>query len=621
MREAKAGVEERIDLGGSPANLPWPSSAGFGPRGLELGGVVAADLASRFGTPLVVVDEEDFRARCQAAAASWPRAFYALKAFTSGAAIRIAVDEGLDLLAASGGEVEACLRAGIPASRISLHGNDKSDAELDLVVETGVGLVVLDSLDDVGRLSARAAAAGRVVDVLVRVIPEVEADTHEAIATGHARSKFGVPLGEVVGVARAANEADGLHVVGLHAHVGSQVLDAEPYGRVADVLVGLAARLRDEAGIGVELLDVGGGFGIVYEDERPADPGEVARIVLHRIAEGCAERGLPAPTVAAEPGRSLIGPAGVTLYRVGAVKRVGGRRLVAVDGGMSDNPRPALYGARYTVAAAGASTAAASSPATVVGRHCESGDVLAEDVALPDDLARGDLLAFAATGAYTHSMASTYNRVGRPAVVGVRSGEAHLWLRREDAADLDRLEAPSLRDVPSRPLPDGIAIRPATPRDAVPFRAFWSAIVAEERFVRSEEVRHSVRTYRRRFRRPWTEREAQILAVEGRRVVGHVYIAREDHPVTSHVATLGIAVAADRRGRGVGTTLLAEAFRWARGVGIEKVVLSVYPHNAGAIALYRRFGFVEEGRLVGHSRKRHGYEDEVMMATWIRPPR
>jgi diaminopimelate decarboxylase len=617
MVEAHAGMAGRPSVGESPVNGPWPSGAVFGPRGLEVAGVAAVDLAARYGTPLIVIDEDDFRSRCLAAAAAWPRAFYALKAFAASAAIRIAADAGLDVLASTGGEIEACLRAGVAPARISLHGNNKSDDELDLAVRERVGLVVLDNREDVDRLGGRARDAGIVIDVLVRVIPEVGADTHEAIATGHEASKFGVPLSEAIDVARAARDAEGLRFLGVHAHVGSQLLDAQPYLQEAETLVGVVARLRDDAGLAVELLDVGGGFGIVYEHERPANVTEVARVVRERIAGACASRGLPVPTIAAEPGRSLIGPSGITLYGVGTVKMTAGRRLVAVDGGMSDNPRPALYDARYTVEVASAPRPGRRTSATVVGKHCESGDVLAEDVALPDDLARGDVLAFAATGAYTHSMASTYNRIGRPPVAALRLGASSLWLRREDAADLDRLEIPASRRRLGLAVPEGVVIRPASPRDARAFLEFWRTIVSEERFVRSEEVRHPVRVYRSRFRRSWTDREAQILAVEEGRVVGHIYIAREDHPVTRHVATLGIAVAADRRGRGIGSALLSEGLGWARGAGVEKVMLSVYPHNTAAISLYRKFGFIDEGRLVGHSLKSYGYEDEVLMGAWL----
>jgi ribosomal protein S18 acetylase RimI-like enzyme len=276
-----------------------------------------------------------------------------------------------------------------------------------------------------------------------------------------------------------------------------------------------------------------------------------------------------------------------------------------------------LYDARYTVALATRPGTSPAEPVTIVGRHCESGDVLATDVILPSDVERGDLLAFAATGAYTYSLASTYNRVGRPTVIAVHEGRASLWVRREEPGDLDRLEAPAPRPLPAEDPPAGITLRPAQPEDARSFLSFWKAIVAEGGYVRSEEVETPARVYRARFRHSWTDREAQVMALDGVRVVGHVYVQREAHPVTRHVATLGIAVSADRRGLGIGRALMAEAFRWARSVGVEKIMLSVYPHNHAAIALYRRFGFVEEGRLVGHSRKSTGYEDEILMSAWI----
>jgi RimJ/RimL family protein N-acetyltransferase len=321
--------------------------------------------------------------------------------------------------------------------------------------------------------------------------------------------------------------------------------------------------------------------------------------------------------MAVEPGRALVGPAAVTLYRVGGRKRVTGTCIVAVDGGMSDNIRPMLYGAQYTVALAGAPRTGETEPCTIVGRHCETGDTLATGVRLPSDIRRGDLLAFAATGAYTYSLASAYNRVGRPPVVAVRDGLTNEWLRREDAGDLDRLETAAHRWDPRAPIPDGVTIRPARPRDARSFVSFWRDIVAEGRYIRSERVAHPTRVYRRRFRRPWHDRSAQIVAIRDDNVVGHLYIQREGHPVTRHVATLGISVAATERGNGIGTALMAESIRWARRVGVEKVVLSVYPHNTAAVALYRKFGFIEEGRLQRHSRKSSGYEDEILMATWI----
>ena len=604
---------------------PWSEHASFGERGLVLAGVSASSLAERYGTPLLVFDEGDLRSRCCRVRAAFPQPLYAVKAFTSSAVVRLALDEGLGLLAATGGEVEACLRAGAPASRVVMHGNAKTDDELELAVDAGLRVVVADGLDELARLDAIARERGRVQPVLLRVVPDVEVETHEAIATGHDAAKFGTPLAAAVDVILAAEAMAGLRVEGVHAHVGSQVLDVEPYLRTVDALLDLAADVRARAGIELATIDVGGGFGVRYVDEPPLTPEALGPALGERIAEGARRRGIPTPALIVEPGRWIVANPGITLYRVIAGKSVGAtngepRRLLAVDGGMSDNIRPALYDARYVVARASSSTGDPGHggvPFTIVGRHCESGDTLAEDVVLPEATGPGDLVAFAATGAYTYSLASTYNRVGRPAVVAVREGTSSTWLRREDAGDLDRLEVGVVREQAAAP-PEGITIRPARPQDARPYLAFWTAIVEEGRHVRTERVTGTVRGYRRRFRHPWTDREAQIVAVDGDdRVVGHVYVQRESHPVTRHVATLGIAVDAAARGRGIGSALLAEAVRWARSVEVDKVALSVYPHNTGAIALYRKFGFVEEGRLARHSRKSYGDEDEILMAAWI----
>jgi len=613
-----------VDPGGSnlarhPAS-PWPRSAVFDPEGLSIGGARAPALAERFGTPLLVIDQNELRDRFRAVRSHFPRVLYAMKALTIHPVLRMAVEEGLDLLAASGGEVEAALRAGIAGRRIALHGNNKSDDELRLAVEAGLSFVIADGAPELERLAAIARSSGAAQAVLLRVMPGIEVETHEAIATGHERSKFGTPVAGVPAAAELARSLEGITFVGLHAHLGSQVMDAAPYLSEVDVLVRLIAQLAAETGLRVEQLDIGGGFGITYTDERVVEMPEVAAAVLGRLEERCRALGVDVPALAVEPGRALVGPAALTLYRVGARKELpDGTTVIAVDGGMSDNIRPALYGARYTVGFASAPRTGALRTVTVVGRHCESGDTLAADVALPADVGPGDLLAFAATGAYTYSLASSYNRVGRPAVVAVRgAGPAELWMRREDPADLDRLETAAHRWDPVVISPPGITIRAARPRDARSFRDFWAGVVDEGRYVRSERVEHPSRVYRRRFRRPWSDREAQIVAVdEAHRVVGHLYIQRETHPVTSHVATLGVAVAADARGKGVGSALLGEALRWASGAGVEKIVLSVYPYNTAAIALYRKFGFIDEGRLARQSRKSSGYEDEILMATWI----
>lgn len=608
-------AEDTAELSASAG--PWPANASFEADGMWIAGERAVALAERFATPLLVFDHADLTARLRAARLAFPKTFYAVKAFSGHAMLRLAIDHGLDLLAASGGEVEACVRAGVPPARIAFHGRNKSDEELELAVRARVGLMIADGLEELRRLDGFAGAAGVVQPYLLRVNPGVWVDTHEAIATGHESTAFGVPAPAVSETVAAAASLPSVRFLGLHAHIGSQILTTEPFLRELDVLVALTMRLREQHGIAVELLDMGGGFGISYTDERTPSVSDLGAAAERRLRVPCGERGLPVPELAAEPGRSIVGNAGITLYRVGDRRTLGdGRVVIAVDGGMSDNIRPMLYDARYTVALASRSTGSLTESVTIVGRHCESGDVLADGVTLPSDVERGDLLAFAATGAYTYSLASTYNRVGRPAVVAVREGHASVWVRREGSGDLDRLEAPAPRTVHAEG-PFGITLRSAQPEDARSFLAFWKAIVAEGGYVRSEEVETPARVYRARFRQSWTEREAQVVALDGSRVVGHVYVQREAHPVTRHVATLGIAVSADRRGLGIGKALMAEAFRWARSVGVEKIMLSVYPHNRAAISLYRRFGFVEEGRLVGHSRKSTGYEDEILMSAWV----
>lgn len=601
----------------SPEPSPWPSGASFGPRGLEIGGIPADQLAATYGTPLIVVDEDDLRSRCRSIRSRVDRVFYAVKAFTAHAVIRVVSEEGLDLLVASRGELEVCRRAGARGARIVVHGNNKSDEELASAVDAGVGLVIVDNEDELRRLDAIAGAAGIVQSVLLRVIPEIVAGTHLAIETGAAGSKFGTPLAGASEAVALAERLGSTRFVGLHAHIGSQVLRAEPYLRAADALLDLLGRLRDELGVAAELLDLGGGFGVTYVEESPLVPADVAVALSDRVRAGAAARDIPVPLLAVEPGRSLIANAAVTLYRVGSRKESDGRTLVAVDGGMSDNIRPMLYGSRFAVAQADVPAAGPERPVTVVGKHCESGDVLAENVRLPAAAGPGALLAFASTGAYTYSMASNYNRVGRPAVVAVRGGIAAPWLRREDPADMDRLEVPPSEPVSEPSMPPGVVVRPARPGDAASFLELWRDVVAERRFVRTEEVSRPRRYYRRHFRRSWTNREANLVAVSGADVLGHLHIQRESHPVTNHVATLGIVVRDGWRGRGLGSGLLAEALRWAREMGVEKIVLSVYPGNATAIALYRTFGFVDEGRLLRHSRKSYGYEDEILMARWM----
>lgn len=436
-------AEEVEDASGAP----WPSHARFGPRGLEIAGVAAEELAERYGTPLFVVDEDDLRARCRAFRAAFPRALYAVKAFTARGVMRVALEEGLGLLVASAGELLAGLRAGADPSAIAFHGNNKSDRELELAVERGVGLLVVDNGDELRRLSEVAAARGALQDVLVRVIPGVAGGTHTFIETGELDSKFGTPLadGLALGAVGLALSLPGVRFRGLHAHIGSQILRREPHVASLEVLLDLMGQIGSELGATVDVLDVGGGFGVTYTNEAPPPVEDVAVELSRALREGIGPRGLPLPELVVEPGRALVANPVLTLYRVGWVKHLPGiRTYVPVDGGMSDNIRPVLYGARYTMAPASPPRGDARQVMTVVGKHCESGDVLARDVELPVDIRRGDLLAVAATGAYAYSMASNYNRLPRPAVVAVRNGASRPWIRRETEEELDRLEADDL---------------------------------------------------------------------------------------------------------------------------------------------------------------------------------
>jgi diaminopimelate decarboxylase len=353
---------------------PWPANAAFDEHGLRLAGLPATELAERFGTPLVVIDEGELRARCRRVRETIPRACYAVKAFSAHSVLRVVLDEGLDLLASTGGEVEACLRAGAPPARIVLHGNAKTDEELELAIEAGVGLVIADGPDELRRLDAVARTCGRVQPVLLRVVPEVEVETHEAIATGHDASKFGTSLALGSEVLREAAGMPNLQVDGVHAHVGSQVLEAAPYLQTIDTLLDLAARVRADAGLELGVIDIGGGFGVRYVDESPPPMEALSSAVLARLAEGARTRGLAAPSLVVEPGRWLVANAGITLYRVVDRKTVaaGARQLLAVDGGMSDNVRPALYDAAYTVAVASAtpSPSAWRCPRTPVSATC-----------------------------------------------------------------------------------------------------------------------------------------------------------------------------------------------------------------------------------------------------------
>lgn len=427
----------------APLSSPWPATARWASGGLELGGLRAVDLTEQFGTPLLVLDVAHLQERAREFRHAFPQVHYAIKALTSRRLLRLLGAEGLHLLAASQGELKACLRAGLSPGSIALHGNNKSKAELAHAIAAGIGLLICDNLSKIERAAAAAARFGRRQDVLVRVIPGIAAGGHRHIVTGTQESKFGVPIasGEAAAAVLAVVESRSLCFRGLHAHIGSQILEAEPYLLAVDVLAALAGQLARALGIDTELLDIGGGFGITYRSEEPPAVSLLAHLIDDRLRADCAREGIPLPRLLVEPGRAVVGGAGITLYRVGSVKqRPGGARLLAVDGGMSDNPRPMLYGACYEVVPATTGNGAPLVPTTVVGQHCESGDVVAEALSLSADIVAGDVLAVAGTGAYCYSLASNYNRTPRLPLVAVQNGDAELWLRGETYDDLDRLE-------------------------------------------------------------------------------------------------------------------------------------------------------------------------------------
>jgi diaminopimelate decarboxylase len=414
----------------------FPDSARIDADALAFGSVAAERLADRFGTPLVVYCEETIRQQAkalQAAVGEHGRVFYGTKAFPNVAVLRLLRGEGVGADVASAGELEFARRAGLTGAEIVVHGNNKDDALLRDAAEEDAP-VVLDAPDE----AALAAAAG-IRRVLVRVTLGVDADTHEAIVTGHHGSKFGLPPAEAR-VAISDALASGLDVLGLHVHVGSQLPDFSAQAETIRRLAAFAAACRDELGWEARVADLGGGFGIRHHpDDDVPEATELARAAATTARDAFVATGLAAPEVWLEPGRCLVGRAGATLYRVGAVKRLPGRTWVAVDGGMSDNPRPQLYDARYTALSAARAAEAADELVSVAGMHCESGDVLIDDVVLPSPR-RGDVLAVPATGAYTLAMSSNYNGIPRPAAILVRDGDATVIRRRETVEDLLALE-------------------------------------------------------------------------------------------------------------------------------------------------------------------------------------
>jgi len=397
-------------------------------------------LAEEHDTPLYLLDEATVRGAMRAYraafAAAYPgphRVHYASKALLNTAVAQIVAQEGLGLDVVSGAELLVARRAGLSMGSVHMHGNAKSDAELARALDWGVGAVVADNLDELDRLAALSAGRAEPQGVLLRVAPNIDAHTHAHIATGGARSKFGLPLDQLDAAAARVRAAPGLRLLGLHAHIGSQLFEPGQIRAAVDVLAGLAAQLRERHGAELEELSPGGGLGVPYTpDMPPTDIGAYARAVAEATVAACAEHGLPLPRLTVEPGRSIVARAGVAVYRVLGRKA---DQYLHIDGGMADNIRPALYGARYTALLANRADAPPGPPLDVAGRFCESGDVLLRDTPLPA-ANPGDLLAVAAAGAYTLSMASNYNLAPRPAVLLVGQGRARLIQRRETEEDM-----------------------------------------------------------------------------------------------------------------------------------------------------------------------------------------
>jgi diaminopimelate decarboxylase len=434
----------------------WPQNAFRYEDGVVgIAGVALTQLAQEYGTPLFVIDEDDFRSRCRDIAAAFGgphNVHYAAKAFLCGEIARWIDEEGLSLDVCTGGELAVALYAHFPAERIALHGNNKSVAELTAAVKAGVGLVVVDSMTEIERLDAIAAQAGVVQDVLVRVTVGVEAHTHEFISTAHEDQKFGLSLasGAAMGAVGRIFATEHLRLVGLHSHIGSQILDVAGFELAAHRVIGLLSDIAGEFGVDktaqISIVDLGGGMGISYLPcDDPPPMRELADKLRTIVRNESVAAGLPTPRLVVEPGRAITGPGTITLYEVGTVKEVdvsatAHRRYVSIDGGMSDNIRTALYAAQYDVRLVSRASDAPPVLARIVGKHCESGDIVVRDAWVPDDVEQGDLLAVAATGAYCYSLSSRYNMIGRPAVVAVRDGQARPILRRETVDDLLSLE-------------------------------------------------------------------------------------------------------------------------------------------------------------------------------------
>ena len=433
----------------------WSSSVSTGAE-LSIAGITAKTLAKEFGTPTFFIDEADFRER----ALAWDKAlkdsfgphagtvYYASKAFICTELARWIKEIGIGIDVSTGGEMAVALAGGIDSSKIEVHGNNKSIAEIEKAVSVGVESIVIDSLYEIERVAEAAKRADKVQRVLLRITPGIQAHTHESIATAHEDVKFGFSIasGAAWAAITAVRTHPSLELCGIHAHIGSQIFGYKSFEILSERLIALLAQYRDEYKGELPELDLGGGFGIAYlPGDETVNPTEAMNALAAAVTKNCERHNLQIPRVSIEPGRAIVGPTMFTLYEVGTVKDVtlengAHRRYISIDGGMSDNIRPSLYGAEYTTILANRTSTASLVSSRLVGKHCETGDIVIREIDLPDDIVPGDLLAVPATGAYGRSMASNYNHVPRPPVVAVKDGKARVIVRRESEADLLRLD-------------------------------------------------------------------------------------------------------------------------------------------------------------------------------------
>ena len=433
----------------------WSSSVTTGAE-LSIAGITAKTLAKEFGTPTFFLDEADFRER----ALAWDKAlkdafgshagtvYYASKAFICTEVARWIKEIGIGIDVSTGGEMAVALAGSIDPAKIEVHGNNKSLGEIEKAISVGVESIVIDSLYEIERVAEAAKKAGKVQRVLLRITPGIQAHTHESIATAHEDVKFGFSIasGAAWAAITAVRTHSSLELRGVHAHIGSQIFGYKSFEILSERLIALLAQYRDEFKSELPELDLGGGYGIAYlPGDETVDPVEAMNALAAAVTKNCATHKLQIPRVSIEPGRAIVGPTMFTLYEVGTVKDVTlengtHRRYISVDGGMSDNIRPSLYGAEYTTILANRTSTAARVSSRLVGKHCETGDIVIREIDLPDDIVPGDLLAVPATGAYGRSMASNYNHVPRPPVVAVKDGKARVIVRRETEADLLRLD-------------------------------------------------------------------------------------------------------------------------------------------------------------------------------------